>query len=203
MLRVFFYLIFYTFQSIDTKNTMKKFNQLLCSIALCSLSFTTFAQPATETSVEKALKLSDISGTLAQSQQDMRPIYDQQAEEVIRNIFKVQQLNAEQQKAAKQIADVTASFSQKLISDPKFVQMLKGVYMQTFTEEEVLANIQFLETPIGQSINKKSSKMMAEIMRNSIEISTAMMQDPTTQKEMNQRVEKILKPLFKQNEQSK
>lgn len=85
-------------------------------------------------------------------------------------------------KAAKQIADVTASFSQKLISDPKFVQMLKGVYMQTFTEEEVLANIQFLETPIGQSINKKSSKMMAEIMRNSIEISTAMMQDPTTQK---------------------
>ena len=75
--------------------------------------------------------------------------------------------------------------------------------MQTFTEEEVLANIQFLETPIGQSINKKSSKMMAEIMRNSIEMSTAMMQDPTTQKEMNQRVEKILKPLFKQNEQSK
>ena len=75
--------------------------------------------------------------------------------------------------------------------------------MQTFTEEEVLANIQFLETPIGQSINKKSSKMMAEIMRNSIEMSTAMMQDPTTQKEMNQRVEKILKPLFKQSEQSK
>jgi len=182
---------------------MKKFNQLLCSITLCSLSFTTFAQPATETSVEKALKLSDISGTLAQSQQDMRPIYDQQAEEVIRNIFKIQQLNAEQQKAAKQIADVTASFSQKLISDPKFVQMLKRVYMQTFTEEEVLANIQFLETPIGQSINKKSSKMMAEIMRNSIEMSTAMMQDPTTQKEMNQRVEKILKPLFKQSEQSK
>jgi hypothetical protein len=30
-----------------------------------------------------------------------------------------------------------------------------------------------------------------------------MMQDPTTQKEMNQRVEKILKPLFKQSEQSK
>ncbi|MNI97741.1 hypothetical protein D3C73_1564430 [compost metagenome] len=75
--------------------------------------------------------------------------------------------------------------------------------MQTFTEEEVLANIQFLETPIGQSINKKSSKMMAEIMRNSIEMSTTMMQDPTTQKEMNQRVEKILKPLFKQSEQSK
>ena len=182
---------------------MKKFNQLLCSITLCGLSFATFAQPATEVSVEKALKLSDISGTLAQSQQDMRPIYDQQAEEVIRNIFKIQQLNAEQQKAAKQIADVTASFSQKLISDPKFIQMLKRVYMQTFTEEEVLANIQFLETPIGQSINKKSSKMMAEIMRNSIEMSTAMMQDPTTQKEMNQRVEKILKPLFKQSEQSK
>ncbi len=109
----------------------------------------------------------------------------------------------EQQKAAKQIADVTASFSQKLISDPKFLQMLKNVYMQTFTEEEVLANIQFLETPIGQSINKKSSKMMAEIMRNSIEMSTTMMQDPATQKEINQRVEKILKPLFKQNEKSK
>ena len=44
---------------------------------------------------------------------------------------------------------------------------------------------------------------MAEIMRNSIEMSTTMMQDPATQKEVNQRVEKILKPLFKQNEKSK
>ena len=177
---------------------MKKFNQLLCSIALCSLSFTTFAQPATQTSVEKALKLSDISGTLTQSQQDMRPIYDQQAEEIIKNIFKTSTLNTEQQKAAKQIAEITASFSSKLISDPKFMQMLKNVYMQTFTEEEVLANIQFLETPLGQSINKKSSKMMSEIMRNSIAMSAEMMQDPAIQLEMNRQIEKTLTPLFEQ-----
>ncbi|MCP6541864.1 hypothetical protein NL485_27835, partial [Klebsiella pneumoniae] len=89
----------------------------------------------------------DIKGTLAQSQQEMRPVYDQQAEEIIKNIFKTSTLNNEQQKAAKQIAEITASFSSKLISYPKFMQMLKNVYMQTFTEEEVLANIQFLETP--------------------------------------------------------
>ena len=90
-----------------------------------------------EASVEKALKLGDIKGTLAQSQQEVSPIYDQQAEEIIKNIFKTSALNNEQQKAAKQIAEITASFSSKLISDPKFMQMLKNVYMQTFTEEEV------------------------------------------------------------------
>ena len=83
------------------------------------------------------------------------------------------------------------------------MQMLKDVYMQTFTEEEVLANIQFLETPIGQSINKKSSKMMSEIMRNSIEMSAQMMQDPATQDEINQQVAKTLEPLFKQSKKSK
>ena len=156
---------------------MKKLNHILCGITLCVLSTASFAKPATEASVEKALKLGDLKGTLAQSQQEMRPVYDQQAEEIIKNIFKTSTLNTEQQKAAKQIAEITASFSSKLISDPKFMQMLKNVYMQTFTEEEVLANIQFLETPLGQSINKKSSKMMSEIMRNSIAMTAEMMQD--------------------------
>ncbi|WP_227548570.1 hypothetical protein [Acinetobacter sp. ANC 4173] len=74
--------------------------------------------------------------------------------------------------------------------------------MQTFIEEEVLANIQSLETPVGQSINKKSSKMMSEIMRNSIQMSAQMMQDPATQDEINQQVAKTLEPLFKQTKKS-
>ena len=177
---------------------MKKVQHTLAILSLSILSFTAFAKPATEASVEKALKLSDISGTLAQSQQEMRPIYQQQAEDTIKQIFKTSNLNAEQQKAANQIADITASFSNKLISDPKFMQMLKDVYQKTFTEEEVLANIQFLETPIGQSINKKSSKRMSEVMRNSIDMSAQMMQDPATQREINRQIEKTLAPLFEQ-----
>jgi hypothetical protein len=54
------------------------------------------------------------------------------------------------------------------------------------------------ETLIGQSINKKSSKMMSEIMRNNIEISAQMMQDPATQDEINQQVAQTLGLLFKQ-----
>lgn len=177
---------------------MKKIQHTLVVLSLSILSFTAFAKPATETSVEKALKLSDISGTLAQSQQEMRPVYQQQAEDTIKQIFKTSSLNAEQQMAANQIADITAPFSNKLISDPKFMQMLKDVYQKTFTEEEVLANIQFLETPIGQSINKKSSKMMSEVMRNSIDMSAQMMQDPATQREINRQIEKTLAPLFEQ-----
>ncbi|MHA3892745.1 DUF2059 domain-containing protein [Acinetobacter sp. GXMZU3951] len=177
---------------------MKKLQQTFTTLVLCTLSLTTFAKPASEASVEKALKLSDIRGTLAQSQQEMRPVYQQQAEETIKQIFNTANLNPEQQKAANQIADITASFSNKLISDPKFMQMLKDVYQKTFTEEEVLANIQFLETPLGQSINKKSSKMMSEVMRNSMDLSTQMMQDPATQREINHQIEKTLAPLFEQ-----
>ena len=76
------------------------------------------------------------------------------------------------------------------------MEMLKDVYQKTFTEEEVLANIQFLETPIGQSINKKSSKMMSEVMRNSIDMSAQMMQDPATQREINRQIEKNLSPFI-------
>lgn len=179
-----------------TGNIMKKLNHILYAITLSALSAASFAKPATEASVEKALKLSDIRSALAQSQQDMRPVYDLQSEEMLKNIFKTPALNAEQQKAAGQIAEVMGSFSNQLISDPKFMQMIKAVYMQTFSEEEVLANIQFLETPLGQSINKKSSKMMSEIMRNSITMSAQLMQDPAVQREMNRKIEKILKPLL-------
>lgn len=196
MLRVFFFPRFHPPELTATGNIMKKLNHILYAITLSALSAASFAKPATEASVEKALKLSDIRGALAQSQQDMRPVYDLQAEEMLKNIFKTPALNAEQQKAARQIAEVMGSFSNQLISDPKFMQMIKAVYMQTFSEEEVLANIQFLETPLGQSINKKSSKMMSEIMRNSITMSAQLMQDPAVQREMNRKIEKILKPLL-------
>jgi uncharacterized membrane-anchored protein YjiN (DUF445 family) len=196
MLRVFFCPRFHPPELTAAGNIMKKLNHILCAITLSALSAASFAKPATEASVEKALKLSDIRSALAQSQQDMRPVYDLQAEEMLKNIFKTPALNAEQQKAAGQIAEVMGSFSNQLISDPKFMQMIKAVYMQTFSEEEVLANIQFLETPLGQSINKKSSKMMSEIMRNSITMSAQLMQDPAVQREMNRKIEKILKPLL-------
>ena len=65
---------------------MKKIQHTLAILSLSILSFTAFAKPATEASVEKALKLSDISGTLAQSQQEMRPVYQQQAEDTIKQM---------------------------------------------------------------------------------------------------------------------
>jgi hypothetical protein len=77
--------------------TMKKLNNDLRYYLMCPYT-ASFAKPATEASVEKALKLGDIKGTLAQSQQEMRPVYDQQAEEIIKNIFKTSTLNTEQQK---------------------------------------------------------------------------------------------------------
>ncbi|USA52173.1 DUF2059 domain-containing protein [Acinetobacter sp. C32I] len=201
--QVFFTQKLITLRLKITQYLMKKFKQTLSCILLSTCSFSIFAQPATSKSVERAMELSDIKATLAQSQQEMRPVYDKQAEEMLKNIFKTLTLNAEQKKAANQIADVTASFSNKLISDPKFLQMLKNTYMQTFTEEEVLANIQFLETPIGQSINKKNSLLMSKIMQNSIEMSSQMMQDPKVQKEVNQKIENILMPLFEQESKTK
>lgn len=176
---------------------MKKLNQIFCCISLTTLSLAAYAQPATEASAKKAIELSNMKGILLQSQQEMRPVFDTQAEEMLKNMFKTTTLNPEQQKAANQIAEVTANFSNKLIADPKFMQMLQDVYQQTFTEEEVLANIEFLKTPLGQSINKKSSTMMSKIMQNSLEMSSQMMQDPKTQEEVNQKIAQIMMPLLK------
>ena len=66
---------------------MKKLSHILTTLTLCTLSFSTFAKPATEASVEKALLLGDIKGTLAQSQKEMHPVYEQQAEEMLKKIW--------------------------------------------------------------------------------------------------------------------
>ena len=39
---------------------------------------------------------------------------------------------------------------------------------------------------------------MSEVMRNSIDMSAQMMQDPATQREINRQIEKTLAPLFEQ-----
>ncbi len=114
----------------------------------------------------------------------MRPSYDHKPKKLLRIFLKHQHSILNSKEAAKQIAEITASFRSKLISDPKFMQMIKNVYMQNLYQEEVLANIQFLKTPLA-SLSIKKQKMMSEIMHDSIAMSAEMMQDPAIQLEMN------------------
>lgn len=84
-----------------------------------------------------------------------------------------------------------------ITNDPQYYNMLKSKYKKTFTEEEALANIAFLSTPIGQSINKKNVKLMGDVMKQSQTMAMQMMQDPKRQKKLMTDIQTIIEPLMK------
>ena len=127
----------------------------------------------------------------------MRQHYDQQTEKIIKNIFKTSTLNTEQQKAAKQIAEITASFSSKLISDPKLCKCKMFIY-RPLPKRKCWPTFSFWNASRLENLSIKKQQNDSEIMRNSIAMSAeAMMQDRLFSK-MNRQIEKTLTPLFEQ-----
>lgn len=78
--------------------------------------------------------------------------------------------------------------------------MFKALFKKTFTEEEVQANIEFLSTPIGQSINQKMNLLMSDMMLETTKFSQEQMLKEENQKLIKQKMEAILVPLVQGRE---
>lgn len=177
-----------------------KIKQLINSFIVTGLFFgvqtVSFASPATDSSIDKLMQLSNITAVFEQTNKDMQPYFDAQAEELVHRLTGAKSLNIEQQNAVLQISAMYSELQQSITKDPKFIQMFKGLFQRTFTEEEVQANIAFLSTPLGQSINKKMSILMTDLMLETEKFSQEQMLQPERQKLMKQKMEKILTPLM-------
>lgn len=115
----------------------------------------------------------------------------------------VKELNSKQQQAAQQISELMLSQTQQVMKNPKFIQMIKDTYQKTYSEEEAQAYIAFLNSPIGQSILKKSSVMLGTITQQSIQLTTNILKEPAQQQEMVHQLNKILQPLLIEEQKKK
>ncbi len=166
-------------------------------------SSTVWAAPMTEQSLEKLMQLADIQSLLKNANAEIQPMFEQQAEEIVRQSLAVTTLNAKQQQGAKQLAQLMSNMNKQVTENPKFLQMIKDTYRNTFTEEEAQANIAFLSTPIGQSITQKSAKLSSEIIQKSAQIASDISEDPEHKQQFIKQFEQILQPLVDEQRKAK
>lgn len=170
---------------------------ILASVLATSstVAVSTYAAPAKEQTIEKLMQISDIQGVLQQTNQELKPMFDAQAQVILKDALKVKTLDEKQQLAAAQISDLMSNMTNEITKDPKFYEMIKTNFKNTFTEEEAQANIQFLQTPLGQSINQKTAKLMTDLMQQSQSLAEQIFQDPEKKDRFVQSMNEILQPL--------
>ncbi|WP_336035558.1 DUF2059 domain-containing protein [Acinetobacter bereziniae] len=173
-----------------------KIKQFALILSLCCMTVSSFASPATDKSVDKLMQLSNITEIFKQSTRDMQPYFDEQAEDLVRQVTGAQTLNIDQQNAALQISALYSDVQQKMITDPEYLALFKSLFKKTFTEEEIQANIAFLSTPLGQSINQKMNLLMTEVMQETTKFSQKQMLKAENQKVIKDKMEAILKPIL-------
>ena len=158
------------------------------------------AAPAQDKTIDRLMVLSDIHNIIKETNKELKPMFDEQAQAILKDTLDTDTLNAKQLIAADKISVLMSKMTSDITEDPKFYNMLKSNYQKTFTEEEALANIAFLESPVGQSINKKTVKLMTDVMAESQELAQQVLQDPKKKAKFMQEFKKVLEPLIKEND---
>ncbi len=160
------------------------------------MSSALMAQPVQEKTLDHLIELSNFTGMIAQSNQNMRPMFDAQAEDILKNNLGVLELSTEQKLVAQKISLLLQKTNEAIISNPKFLHMIRKNFQQTYTEEEAQAYIQFLSTPMGQSINRKSSVMTNNILQETLAISNEILNQPLQMQRFNEQLTSLIQPLL-------
>ena len=164
--------------------------------AVFMFSTTANAQPIQEQTLNQLLKLSDITQLMKDSNKELQPFFDAQAQEILKANLGVNELDSKQENAAKKISLLLQQTNQNIISDPKFSVMIKDSFKKMYTEEEAQAYIAFLSTPMGQSINKKSSLVMSHVVKETQKLTQEIMNDSEKSQQFNQKLVAIVQPLI-------
>ena len=163
-------------------------------LSLCLISSTPlYASPATDASVNKFIQLNEFSNLLNNSLNELQPYFDNQAEQLIRSISNNKELNANELSISLKLSQKMFDLTKQTMTSPKTIDAIKQVIKNTYTEEEVQAYNKFLSTPEGQSINRKSTKVILGVQTAIEEIAIQTMQSSDFENE----VIKIIEPLTK------
>lgn len=165
---------------------------------LMSLSImNTFAAPATESSIQKALKLTNVNDVVTQSIQSSRGALNSQAIQWVRDRTGHNVLTVQDNQAAQEIVQILQQNTDSFLKTINVEQISADVYRRYYTEEELQTYIKFLETPEGRSINRKLPLIAQDVSQEMIK---KIQNDPNIklkQQQSNQRVKDILSKLPK------
>lgn len=161
------------------------------------------AAPIQDPTLDRLMQLADIKTIIKQTNVDLQPMYQSQAEAIVKNALDLETLDAKQKSAAEKIAVLLSSLTSSITEDPAFYTMLKNAYKKTFSEEEAQAYIGFLSTPMGQSISKKSVTLMSDVNQQSKQFAETALQDPKKKTLFLAQFKLIMQPLIEAQEKAK
>lgn len=174
---------------------IKKFKNLLFIVSFFAIN-TSYA--ATDQSVNQLFQQVDFTQILEESVKKMQPEIDKIAEYRIKAYTGTKQLDINQHLIAIKMSQLMQDVFNQLIHNSQTLTNIKTVYKNNYTEEEILAYIQFLKTQEGKSIFYKSLKVSDDISKIGQEMTENFINSP----EFNQKygaqiraIENELKPL--------
>lgn len=160
--------------------------------SLCFLGSTSlYATPATDSTINRFIQLSELNSTLNNNINELQPYFDSQAEEIIQSISPNHELDANEITISLKLSQKMFDMTKKTVTSPQAINTVKQVIKNIYTEEEILAYNKFLSTPEGKSINQKSTQAMMEIQKAIEDLATQTMKNSDYEKE----IIKIIEPL--------
>lgn len=179
---------------ISGNNLMLKLKNLGLPLilALGCLNSTAFATPAKSSSVEQLMQLTHVNQTLQDSTQAMQPVFEQQSVQIIQKYTGHQTLTAQDLTASKQMTAVFKNMTADLLKKTNTEEMIRKLYQQNFSEEEVQAYIRFLNTPEGRSIEQKTPVLMKQIGLEMAKITQHGLLSESEQNKYKQQIQNIL-----------
>lgn len=171
-----------------------KLLQHLVLLGSCLTANFAFAAQASDQQVQQLLKVMNIDQLLQETMQQIRPQLDQQAYQIIKMSVNKEQLSPQEQIVANELADKMYAQSQKTVSWEQIKPLYFKIYKDVFNAEEVLAQIDFYSSAVGQSILKKSPQIAQETMKMmNTQLSNILQNTEQDFKEINKKLAELKK----------
>ena len=138
---------------------MKILRCTLIALLLCST--TAIAEPASESSIEQLLIVTEADKKLDGLQAQLALVMDA----VIKECLQGRDPSPRQQQAITNMIERQSEIIQEALVWEKLEPIYVRLYKQRFTEEEVTALLEFYETPAGKALIRRSPELMQQAMR--------------------------------------
>ncbi|OTG85580.1 hypothetical protein B9T31_10460 [Acinetobacter sp. ANC 4558] len=137
-------------------------NLVICGLFLPTISV--HAAQATHEQISQLMKVTHVDQISQETLKQLRPVFQQQADAIVKNYLQKDQLNTEQQNVANEITDKLYDYSLKSIDWKKLQPQLEKIYAEVFNSQEIQAQINFYSSTEGQSILKKTPLLAQKTM---------------------------------------
>lgn len=155
------------------------------------------ASPAKIESVKKLLTLVNIQNVLQNELNEIQPVLDQQAENILKHeLNKPKLTTTDEVLAVLEISQILKTIHSQALKTPAMLNGIEQIYAQTFTEEEIQTYIRFLTTNEGRSIQQKHAKLQVRLIQNSRE-SIQDFLTPQEDKKLKEQVNQVIQALLK------